>query len=97
MRLARFQQDVTGRIQAERVARAQSALHHMDVALGAGQVDVAATLDGGAARDLAAAISTAAGGLEPDAGLGTEQHWHQRRGPASSAGGRRTFGRRRHC
>jgi hypothetical protein len=44
VRLARFQQDVPGRIQAERVARAQVALHHVDVARGAGQVAVAAAL-----------------------------------------------------
>jgi len=36
--------------QAERVARAQVALHHVDVARGAGQVDVAAALDGRAMR-----------------------------------------------
>jgi hypothetical protein len=50
VRLARYQQDVAGRIQAERVARAQVALHHVDVARGAGQVDVAAALDGRAMR-----------------------------------------------
>ena len=57
MCLARFQQDVAARIQAERVARAQVALHHVDVARRAGQVDVAAALDGRAARDRAAAIT----------------------------------------
>lgn len=73
MRLACFQQNVAGRIQAERVACTQVALHHMDVALGASEVDVAAALDGGATRHPAAAIGTAVGGLEADACFSTEQ------------------------
>ena len=61
------------RTQPDGIAGIEVALRTVDITLGAGQVEVATGLQGGAARDHAAAVGAAVSGLEADAGLGAEQ------------------------
>ncbi|CCG39543.1 hypothetical protein XMIN_4541 [Xanthomonas citri pv. mangiferaeindicae LMG 941] len=70
--IARFQHQIARRIQAQRVARLDVALHDVQIAFGGLQAHIATTGDGGALRDLAAAVEAALVGGETHACFDTE-------------------------